>query len=602
MLSPIRSQEWLKDQLAELQRTLHGMGPDFSGFAAIAEELHNRLDAGRFRLAVLGQFKRGKSSLLNALLGEPLLPTGVLPVTAISTTLRYGPERAVRVSLRGGRCEEHRGTLEELAQMLSRYVTEGENPANRLGVIQVEVEHPASLLAKGVDIIDTPGIGSTFLSNTRTARDTLPACDGAVFVLSPDPPITEVEVQFLRAVREAAVRVIFVLTKVDLLPPPQRQELLVFLRKILHNDAGFSNQERIFLISGCLALEARIKGDDSLQAQSGLRELESSLVEFLLMDKHAALHEAIQRKGARLTREVLFALDLQRKIIELPREDLERRAQRFEAHLEKLGMDRVYFHDRLAGDRRRLLEELEQQAVALFGPTQEALTAFVRKACEEAGHAIKIGRIEAHIRSALSEEVQRMFERATNDLLATVTERFRSMQDIHCRDMELLIDRIRRTAADLFEVPSLTGITLDRLEAVREPCLVGHRWVTSFTEEAVSWMSRFLPSRLRAKWIERRLYQDIGYLVARNIGELRWTTSQNLEEAFRLFETRMDAQLESTIQTIRHSIRTAFELQTQRDSRRGPELDRLRSSRERLEQLLTALSPQERADAVGGPV
>jgi GTP-binding protein EngB required for normal cell division len=592
----------LKDQLAELQRILEDMGTNFLGFAATAEELRHRLDEGCFRLAVLGQFKRGKSTLLNALLGEPLLPVGILPLTAIPTSLRYGPERQVHVTLQNGRREGYGGSLEDLARVLMRYVTERENPANRLGVIQVEVEHPASLLAKGVEIIDTPGIGSTVLHNTRMARAMLPVCDGAIFVLSPDPPITEVEVQFLRAVHEAAVRVIFVLTKADMLTSSECRELLLFLQTVLHDEAGFSNQERIFLVSAQQALEASAQGDEQMRAQSAIGELESFLVEFLLTDKRAALHEAIQRKGARLTREGLFALDLQRKVIELPREDLERRTQRFEAHLEKLGMDRVYFHDRLAGDRRRLLEELDQQAVALFGPTQEALTAFVRKACEEAGHTIKIGRIEAHIRSALSEEVQRIFERATNDLLARATERFQSVQDVHCRETELLIDRIRRTAADLFEVPSLTGVTLDRLEAVREPCLVGHRWVTSFTEEAASWMSRFLPRRLRAKWIERRLYQDIGYLVARNIGELRWTTNQNLEEAFRLFETRMDTQLESTIQTIQHSIRTAFELQTQRDSRLGPELDRLRSSRERLEQLLTALSPQERADAVGGPV
>lgn len=602
MASPTRTQEWLKNQVAELQRILEDMGPDFSGFAATAEELRHRLDEGCFRLAVLGQFKRGKSTLLNALFGEPLLPVGMLPLTAIPTSLRYGPERQVHVTLQNGRREGYGGSLEDLARVLMRYVTERENPANRLGVTQVEVDHPSALLAKGVEIIDTPGIGSTVLHNTRMARAMLPICDGAIFVLSPDPPITEVEVQFLRAVHEAADRVIFVLTKADMLTSSECRELLLFLQTVLHDEAGFSNQERIFLVSARQALEAYAQGDERMRAQSGVSELESFLTDFLLTDKRAALHEAIQRKGARLTCEVLFALDLQRKVIELPREDLERRAQRFEAHLEKLSTDRVYFHDRLAGDRRRLLEELDQQAVALFGPTQEALTAFVRKACEEAGHAIKIGRIEAHIRSALSEEVQRMFERATNDLLATATERFRSIQDTHCRDMELLIDRIRRTAADLFEIPCLQGVTLDRLEAVREPCLVGHRWVTSFTEEAASWMSRFLPRRLRAKWIERRLYEDIDYLVARNIGELRWTTSQNLEEAFRLFETRMDAQLESTIQTIRHSIRTAFELQTQRDSRLGPELDRLRSSRERLEEFLTALSPQERADALGGPV
>jgi predicted GTPase len=213
MSLPDRTQEWLKDQLAELERILQDMGADFSGFATAAGELRLRLNEGRFRLAVLGQFKRGKSTLLNALLHEPLLPTGILPLTAIPTTIRYGTDRHVRITFRDGHTDHFDGSLEELHQVLKRHVTEEGNPANELEVAHVEVDHPATILANGVEIIDTPGIGSTILHNTRTARETLPVCDGALFVLSPDPPITEVEVQFLKAVREAATRMIFVLTK-----------------------------------------------------------------------------------------------------------------------------------------------------------------------------------------------------------------------------------------------------------------------------------------------------------------------------------------------------------------------------------------------------
>lgn len=196
MPPPTRTQEWLKNQLAELEHLLQDMGADFSGFAATAGELRLRLDEGRFRLAVLGQFKRGKSTLLNALLHEPLLPTGILPLTAIPTTLRYGPERRVRISFQDGRCEDYNGSLEHLQEILTGYVSEQENSANRFGVAQVEVDHPAAFLAHNVEIMDTPGIGSTLLHNTRTARAMVPVCDGALFVLSPDPPITEVEVQF----------------------------------------------------------------------------------------------------------------------------------------------------------------------------------------------------------------------------------------------------------------------------------------------------------------------------------------------------------------------------------------------------------------------
>jgi predicted GTPase len=596
------SQEWLQDRLAELQRILHDMGPDFSGFAATAEELRGRLNEGRFRLAVLGQFKRGKSSLLNALLGEPLLPTGVLPLTSVPTMLRYGPERQVRVALRNGRREDIGGSLNDLARALIKYVTEQANPANRLGVTHVEVDHPAALLAKGVEIIDTPGIGSTAVHNTRTAREMLPVCDGALFVLSPDPPITDVEVQFLRAVHEAAARVIFVLTKADMLTPAERPELLTFLQKVLHDEAGFSDQERIFLVSARRALEAHAQGNEPALAQSGLGELESFLVEFLSTDKRAALRQATRIKAARLVRDSLFTLDLQRKAIELPRQELERRSERFDAHLATLDRERVYFADRLAGDRRRMLDDLDRQSEAVALQAREALEARVEKVRAASGPgAFGTGR-EGRIGKALSEEVDRVFGRAARDLSAAVTARFKTIQDIHCHEIETLLERVRRTAADLFEVPDPGRVGLDRTEGVREPRVIHHRWVTSFTEEAASWVVKWMPVRLRTRLLQKRLQEDIEYLVARNVEELRWATRQNLEETFRGFQARMEAQLDATTHAIRLSVQVALEHQAQRESRLAPASDHLADFRERLMKLLTALSPAASSVPPIGPV
>lgn len=602
MPPPTRSEDWLKEQLEELERTLGDMGPDFSGYALMAGELGQRLREGRFRLAVLGQFKRGKSTLLNALLHEPLLPTGILPLTAIPTTLRYGPERRIWIHYLDGRSEDYDGSLEQLQTVLTRYVTEQGNPANRLGVTRVEVDHPAAFLAQSVEITDTPGIGSTVLHNTRTARAMVPVCDGALFVLSPDPPITEVEVQFLRAVRESATRVIFVLTKADMLAPSERQQLVTFLKQAIRDDAGFSGEARIFLVSARQALEAALQDTQPLHAESGVSQLESFLTEFLLTDKRAALQDAIQRKGARLIQEACFSLDLQRKILELPREDLARRAERFEAHLAKINREQGYLHDRLRGDRQRLLEEVDQQAAILSEQAQEALGGFVQKACDEARHDTGRGGFETQIRSALSDEVQRMFARATKDLFAMTTERFQSLQELHCRDMEGLIHRIRQTAAEVFEVPCLEGVVLDRLGLVREPRLVGHRWVTSFTEQATSYMSRFLPARFRARRVEQRLQDDVRYLVARNMGELRWTTSQNLADAFLQFEIRLETQLTSVHASIQASIHSAWKLQEQRESRQGPELRRLQHHRQHLEQAWATLSGQEPSSLGGGLV
>ncbi len=195
--------EELKQLLQRAASVCDACGDGFSTFHARITELQNRLAEERFHLAVLGQFKRGKSTLLNALIGEPLLPVGVVPLTSIPTFLRSGARRAVRVSFYDGKHTDFAGlTLEQASAVLARHVTEKENPENRLGVAQVEVEHPSALLRAGVVLIDTPGIGSTFRHNTEATLNFLPQCDAAVFVVSADPPITEAEREFLKAARK----------------------------------------------------------------------------------------------------------------------------------------------------------------------------------------------------------------------------------------------------------------------------------------------------------------------------------------------------------------------------------------------------------------
>src|SRR4030042_1781542 len=85
---------------------LHGLGEAFSDVAHRLQELTDRLAQGRFHLAVLGQFKRGKSTLLNALLGEAVLPMAVVPLTAVPTFIRPGQTPAARVHFQDERPPE----------------------------------------------------------------------------------------------------------------------------------------------------------------------------------------------------------------------------------------------------------------------------------------------------------------------------------------------------------------------------------------------------------------------------------------------------------------------------------------------------------------
>ena len=142
--------------------------PGATEIAADASVLAERIAAGRFYVACVGQFKRGKSTLINALVGLDVHPTGVLPVTTVVTVLREGPRLPARVRFTDGRVEEID------PEALARYVTEDENPDNAKQVAVVEIALPSPLLHSGMCLVYTPGLGSVFEANTAVTEGFVP--------------------------------------------------------------------------------------------------------------------------------------------------------------------------------------------------------------------------------------------------------------------------------------------------------------------------------------------------------------------------------------------------------------------------------------------
>jgi GTPase SAR1 family protein len=147
------------------------------------EELREKIQDNVFNLVVLGQFKRGKTTLINALLGAEILPTAVVPLTSIATILRYGEALNIKVYFNDGRIEE----IEPAS--LHQYVTEKGNPKNEKDVREVIITYPSLYLKDGVRLIDTPGVGSIYEHNTDVAYRYLPKSDAALFLLSVDQPL-----------------------------------------------------------------------------------------------------------------------------------------------------------------------------------------------------------------------------------------------------------------------------------------------------------------------------------------------------------------------------------------------------------------------------
>ena len=276
-----------------------------------ARDLAARVSEGRFYVACVGQFKRGKSTLINALIGQPVLPTGFIPVTAVPTVIRFGELLKARI-----RTSENLW-VEISAPDLKHYVTEEFNPENEKGVQGAEVFVPSPLLSSGMCIVDTPGLGSVFTGDTAATQAFIPHIDAALVVVGADPPLAGEELTLIEAMGRQAHDLILVLNKADRTTDAERAAAGTFTRQTLQNrlrlDVG-----PIFEVSAKERTENRGPLRDWNKLSDALQ---------LLVDSSGRqlAHTAGDRGLQRLSEQLLADVSENRDSLRRPIDDSERR-------------------------------------------------------------------------------------------------------------------------------------------------------------------------------------------------------------------------------------------------------------------------------------
>ena len=181
-------------------------------------------------VAILGQFKAGKSSFLNSIIGKPVLPVGVIPVTTVITRLSYGQSESAVVTFLDAR--QSRVSLEEV----ELFISEAKNPANEKNVEVVDIELPHLQYYEGLRLVDTPGLGSVFRYNTEVSQEWLPEIGMAIVAISSDRPLSENDLALIRDLTEHTPRIALLLTKADLLSPEQQKEVVQFFKITLKRE------------------------------------------------------------------------------------------------------------------------------------------------------------------------------------------------------------------------------------------------------------------------------------------------------------------------------------------------------------------------------
>jgi len=282
-----------------------------SRIADEARDLANRISEGRFYVACIGQFKRGKSTLINALIGDPVLPVGFTPVTAVPTVIRFGDQRRARIQVGSGSWQH------VPVSDLNQYVSEECNPENTKGIRGVEVFVPSSLLAGGMCFVDTPGLGSVFTGNTAATHAFIPHVDAALVVIGADPPLAGEELALVEAVAQHVQDIVLVLNKADRTTPEEKVAAVNFadrqVRKRLQRGLGpileVSAAERIDNHGPERDWQKLVDALDGLVEQSGRR----------------LIYSACERGIGRLSEQLLAVICEEREALQRPIEESERR-------------------------------------------------------------------------------------------------------------------------------------------------------------------------------------------------------------------------------------------------------------------------------------
>jgi len=336
------------DRLDRIAALAGAMGA--SAVERAARQWIQRVADGLFYVACVGQFKRGKSTLLNALVGGDLLPMGVVPVTAVVTVLRHGPSGA-RVHFLDD------GAVRIEPASLASYVSEVENPENKKGVSFVEVFAESPLLASGMCLVDTPGLGSVFLSSDARTRAFLPHIDAALVVLGPDPPISAEELDLVRALSAHVRDFVFVLNKSDRLSGEERDAARAFSERVLSEALGRSAGP-LFEVS---AVE-RLRGTGLERDFEALAGRLGSLAE----GSGVALRRGAAERGLeRLAHQLRKEVETRRRVLLEPQQASERRIAELRecaSEAERSLQDLAYLFQ---GEQDRIARELSEHR-ALF--------------------------------------------------------------------------------------------------------------------------------------------------------------------------------------------------------------------------------------------
>jgi GTP-binding protein EngB required for normal cell division len=509
-------------------------------------ELSEKLSTNRFYLVIIGLFKRGKSSVINALLGQELAPVAVTPVTSVITFFEYSTSSSAHVFFENGT-----KTLIELSDVVN-YVSEEQNPKNKKNVkfLKIYCDNP---ILKNLIIVDTPGIGSLFEHNTETTIEFLPRIDAALFILSADLPISKADLEFLLQVKTTIPKVLFVLNKSDLLIPSELDKIISYDLKMLNEINGYHvpvtdltpvSAREFFNNLNQVGLNVKDPGNFKLLQKKINEEIVGIRDEILVKNSMNRLHSM----GRQLQAMVKVKIDT----LQLPVSELENKRESMQSSIDfaisgKSDFEAVV-NSRIKKLQIGINERTEQKRVELIKHCNEVL---VEKS-NQSWNRIKETDADT-FNNELSKYILKQYNELRSLLEISVKDEFNQIILQYSRQSQSFLNEIARRMNELL------GIDINGIISVFDLDVYTSFYLISDIKFSIpSLKKRFIykviPNVFLKRIILNQIHANCVDLINPNAGRIRYDIDYRVSESFRKFKHHFDQKLLELLQSLKSII------------------------------------------------
>lgn len=403
------------------------------------EKLQQKLSSRTFSVGVMGEFKRGKSTVINSLLEQEIMPADILPCSATMNRVTYDLRPHVRLKLRDGSSKDI--AVEELAAYVTKLTSENESRAAE--VDEAVVYYPCRFCRNGVDIVDTPGLNDDERMN-RISEEVIPKLDAVIMVLTPDNPFSMSEAEFVRNKLMASdlSRLIFVVNKIDMVRRAADRQRVVdgirdkICRSVMDKMAavyGADSPEyreavkklgriRVYPLSALDALDGKTEGDQQLIEKSGTLEFEAALTRMLTEDRGALELSGALNALTRTASELEKTVALRKSALEMNAQEFARSQQEALREISGIREEKQRERKRLQESANAVKEELRQEIADFYPTLQDSL----QRVLDEAVSGIDPRQLESNQGlEVVAQQLQSAVNTACQDELSVFSERLR---------------------------------------------------------------------------------------------------------------------------------------------------------------------------------